>query len=321
MKVVSLSPIWRDELAAKLADGITLVALDPSDSERVKEELADANVVLTTRFDRDLADACRILELIVCPAAGTEGIDRTCVPSGVGLVNGVGHDIPMAEYVIGALVALRQRFLQADRALRQGVWRYGFFGDAGMVEELHGSTLGLIGFGRIGAEVARRAKAFGMSCRAVTLHPDKPLERGLLIGRPGALDRPADVDELVAASDAVVVACEQSPLTHGLIDARRLGMMRRSAVLVNVARGSIVEEKALYEALESNAIAGAAIDVWYRYPEIGANIAKPSAYPFDQLDNVLMTPHSSAWTAGSKLRRLEFLAGRINAWHESRRPR
>jgi len=321
MKVVSLSPLWRDELAAELAPGITLLALDASDAPRVTKELADAAVVLTTRFDRGMAEKCGALELIVCPAAGTEGIDRDSMPPGVGLVNGVGHEIPMAEYVIGALVALRQRFLQADRALRAGVWRYGFFGDGETVEEMYGSSLGIVGFGRIGAEVARRANAMGVRCRAVTLHTDKPVEPGLLTARPGALDRPSDVDDLVAASNALVIACEHAALTHGLIDDRRLGMMRRTAVLVNVSRGPIVEEQALYEALETKSIAGAAIDVWYRYPEDGVREVKPSSYPFHTLENVLMTPHSSAWTPAAKRRRLEFLAARINAWHADRRPR
>jgi phosphoglycerate dehydrogenase-like enzyme len=227
----------------------------------------------------------------------------------------------MAEYAIGALAALRQRFLQADRALRDGVWRFGFFGEGGMIEELFGSTLGIIGFGSIGAEVARRANAFGIRCRSVTLHPDKPIEPGLLTARPGALDRAGDVDDLVSASDAIVVACEHSPLTEGLIAARRFSLMRRTALLVNVARGPIVEERALYEALKTKDIAGAAIDVWYRYPEERTRPMRPSEYPFEELDNVLMTPHSSAWTAGTKRRRLEFLAGRINDWYEHRRPR
>jgi len=321
MKVVSLAPMWRDELGARLSEGITLVSVDRSDAERVAAELGDAAVVLTTRFDREMARACRALQLIVCPAAGTEGIDRDAVPPGVEILNGVGHETPMAEYVIGALVALRQRFLEADRALRRGTWRFGYFGDGQMVDELRGSTLGIVGFGRIGEQVARRANAFGMRCRAVTLHADKPIEGGLLAQAPGSIARPQDVDDLVAMSDAVVIACEHSSLTHGLIDSRRLASMRRTAVLVNVARGPIVDERALFDALKTSSIAGAAIDVWYRYPEDGARDAKPSAYPFETLENVLMTPHSSGWTSGAKARKLAFLSDAINGWYENRRPR
>ena len=316
MKVVSLSPVWRDELARRLNGGIDFVVVDPSDGPRLAEELPGADVLLTTRFDRQMADTCRSLALILCPAAGTEGIDRSAVPAGVEVVNGTGHEMPMAEYALGALVALRQRFAAADAGLRKGTWRFGFFGTRGMVEELFGSTLGLIGFGRIGVEIARRAKPFGITCHAVTLHPDKPVESGLLAAAPGALEREADVDGLLATSDAVVIACELSQITRGLIDARRFAMMRRSAVLVNIARGPIVDEKALYEALRDGTIAGAAIDVWYGYPEAGHDQAEPSRYPFATLENVMMTPHSSGWTAGAKERKLDFLAREINTRFE-----
>lgn len=315
MKVVSLSPIWHDALAVRLLPGISLVTLDPADRARMVGELPDADVLISTRFDADLAGLCRSLELILCPAAGTEGIDREAIPAGVELVHGTGHEIAMAEYVIGALVALRQRFQSADAALRQGRWMFGFFGSRGMVDELYGSTLGLIGFGRIGMEVARRARAFGMRCRAVTLHPDKQVGRELEDVVMGALSNATDVDALLAASDAVVIACELSSLTAGLIDARRLALMGPQALLVNVARGPIVQEQALYEALASQTIAAAAIDVWYRYPEPGSNEARPSTFAFDALDNVLMTPHSSGWTPGAKERKLAFLAATLNSRH------
>ena len=321
MKVVSLSPMWRDELAARLHDGIALEAVDPHDRARVREAVTDAQVLLTTRFDSEMAAACRSLELIVCPAAGTEGIDRAALPSGVDVVNGVGHEIPMAEYVLGALVALRQRFLAADAALRAGAWRFGFFGAHTMVDELHGSTLGIVGFGRIGAEVARRAVPFGIRCRAVTLHPGKRIEPGLLDAPPGSLADATDVDALFVNSDAVVIACELSPVTRGMVDARRLGLMQRHALLINVSRGAIIDEHALYEALRSERIAGAAIDVWYRYPEEGSSVAQPSALPFAQLESVLMTPHSSGWTPGAKERKLEFLARCINEHDQKRGPR
>ena len=177
--------------------------------------------------------------------------------------------------------------------------------------------MGIIGFGHIGEHVALRAGTFGVSCHAVTLHPGKPIEPGLLSAPPGRIDGGRDVDALVASSDAVVVACEHSPLTHGLVDARRLGMMRRSAVLINVARGPIVDEGALFDALERKLIAGAAIDVWYRYPENRASKVTPSTYPFERLDNVLMTPHSSGWTPGAKERKVAFLAKTINDWYAS----
>jgi phosphoglycerate dehydrogenase-like enzyme len=312
MKVVSLSPSWLEDLSGRLDEGITLVAADPKDAAGTSAAIADAQVILATRFDAAMARSARALELLICPAAGTEMIDRSALPEGVAFVAGIGHEIPMAEYAIGALVALRQRFFAADAALRRGEWMFGYFGSRELVDELWGSSLGLVGFGRIGEEVARRAAAFGMRCRAVTLHPDKAATPGSLVEPPAPLDSPASVDALVEQSDALVVACALSPLTEGLIDARRFHLMRPHAVLVNVARGPVVDEIALFDALSSRRIAGAAIDVWYRYPRTSAEIVKPGDMAFDTLDNVIMTPHSSAWTPAARERRIAYLASTIN---------
>jgi phosphoglycerate dehydrogenase-like enzyme len=184
------------------------------------------------------------------------------------------------------------------------------------VEELYGSSLGLIGFGRIGAEIARRARAFGVRCRAVTLQSQKPNDRDLLPLGLGSLTDSDDVDALVQSSDAVVVACELSGITSGLLDDRRMRLMRSNALLVNVARGPIVQEQALYDALRERRIAGAAIDVWYCYPQSDDRApAMPAHVPFWELENVLMTPHASGWTAQAKERRLRFLAQCIARWH------
>jgi len=312
MKVVSLSPSWLEDLSGRLDEGIALVAADPKDTFGMSAAIADAQVILATRFDAAMARNARALELLICPAAGTEMIDRAALPKEVEFVAGIGHEIPMAEYVMGALVALRQRFFAADAALRRGEWRFGYFGSRELVDELWGSSLGLVGFGRIGEEVARRAAAFGMRCRAVTLHPDKAVTAGSLVEPLAPLDSGASVDALVGQSDALVVACALSPLTQGLIDARRFELMRPHAVLVNVSRGPVVDERALFDALSSRRIAGAAIDVWYRYPRTSTETVKPGDLAFDTLDNVIMTPHSSAWTPAARKRRIAYLASTIN---------
>ncbi len=126
-----------------------------------------------------------------------------------------------------------------------------------------------------------------------------------------SISDPAAVDRLVSWSDAVVLCCELSPVTKGLIYARRLQLMKRDALLVNVARGDVVDEAALFEALDRKQIAGAALDVWYRYPHRNEPQARPATMPFERLDNVLMTPHASGWTDGNKRRRLEWLASVI----------
>ncbi len=312
MHVVSFDSIWNDELAPLLDRSLTFAVVDRNDAQRRDAELARADVLVSARFTAEMGRASTRLRLLVCPAAGTEHIDRAALPPGVEVFNGRGHEIPMAEYTIGYLVALRQHLLESDAALRRGEWRYGFYGGGGMLGELYGSNLGMVGFGRIGHEIALRAAAFGMRCAAVTLHPERARAGSANLEFFGKLDDATDVDRLVRWADGLVLCCELSPLTRGLMDARRFGIMRSNALLVNVARGAIAVEQDQYDALAGKRIAGAALDVWYHYPHAPGEVRRPSDLPFHELDNVIMSPHSSGWTDGAKSRRLAAMAKAIN---------
>lgn len=317
MRVVSLSQIWNEALPPLLDDGLEVRGVDSDDEAAVAAELPEAEILITVRFTKAMGALCRRLRLLICPAAGTENIDRSALPAGVLFVSGTGHDIPMAEYSIGCLVALRQHLFAADAALRRGEWLFGFWGGAQVNGELAGSALGLVGFGDIGRAIARRARAFDVRCAAVTLHPQAPRQGDHGLEFLGQIADAQDVDRLVAWCDALVLCCELSDITQGLLDERRLNLMKRDALVVNVARGPVADEKALYEALRNGRIAGAAIDVWYRYPP---EHALPSAFPFWELSNVIITPHASAWTEAAKQRRLTEIARVINEfWRASAR--
>ncbi len=312
-KIVSLLPRWEQRLAPRLGAAFEIVDVEPSDTQRLAAQLRDAEIVLTDRFTKELTPLCLALKLVVCPFAGTERIDRAALPPGVAIINGAGTEQPISEYVIAMLVAMRRHLLEADRALRAGEWTRTFWGKD-FVDEVYGSTLGLIGYGRIGKETVKRATAFGMTCRAVTLHPERAVP---IPGAPcevGALKDPAAVDALLAWSDAVVVCCELSDVTQNLIDARRLRLMKPTAVLINIARGPIVVERDLYEALRERRIEGAVLDVWYQYPTAVGERAMPSSSPFGELDNVIMTPHASGWTKAAMGRRIEMIARALEAY-------
>jgi phosphoglycerate dehydrogenase-like enzyme len=311
-RVVAVHGVWLDELRTLLDPTVEFSVVPPDDHSQLDAALPSADVVISVVFDKEMARATRSLRLLICPAAGTERIDRSALPPGVRLLNAVGHEIAIAEHVLGALVTLQRHFGAADAALRRGEWLYGFHNAENLLDELHGCTIGLIGFGRIGQEIAVRAEAFGMHCAAVTLHPDKHTGSALQLAWLDPLTDREAVDKLAGWSDALVACCELSPHTQGLLDARRFGLMKRSAVFVNVARGSIAVEQDLYEALKDGRIAAAAIDVWYEYPHRSQEHALPSKFPFHELDNVLMTPHCSGWTYGNKQRRLAWMSRVIN---------
>jgi phosphoglycerate dehydrogenase-like enzyme len=318
VKVVSLSHIWREELRPLLDAGVDYVAVDPEDADAAAAAMHDADILISTKFDAAMATRVTKLKLLLCPSAGTEGIERDRLPAGVVVRNGAGHEIPMAEYAIGMLVALRQQVPRADRALRDGRWEYGFLGPGGFVEELWGSKLGLVGFGRIGNEILPRATAFGMTTVALTMHPEKVTQPVPGLESIGDLKDAAAVDALCRECDALVLCCELSDLSRGLLDARRLKRMKTHAVVVNISRGPVADEQALYEALRDRAIAGAALDVWYEYPNERGDRTPPSRFPFGELDNVLMTPHSSGWTEGHRRRKLAHMADAINAFARGR---
>jgi len=313
VKVVNLEPLWGDELGALLHDDIVYVPMDSEASARQDPELKDADVVVSKSYDETLAGATPALRLLVCPNAGTDRINRSLLPAGARVVNGGGHEIPIAEYVVGGLIALRQQFLIADRGLRAGNWLFSNNRPDAWVGELYGSTVGFIGFGRIGREVLKRLHGFSVRARTVTMHPERLDAESEGIAALGSIANPSDIDALVASADAVVICCELSSLTRGLIDARRLELMKPTAHLVNVSRGAICVERDLFAALRDHRIAGAALDVWYQYPpDLASEPMLPAHCPFQTLDNVIMTPHSSDWTQGQKGRKLALLAAAIN---------
>lgn len=166
-----------------------------------------------------------------------------------------------------------------------------------------GGTLGIIGYGRIGQCLARRARAFDMTVLATRRDLSKP--DGLV-----ELHGPDRLHDVLARADYIAITASLSAETRGLIGQRELSAMKRTAVLINVARAEIVDENALYRALADMTIAGAALDVWYRYPT-AAGATFPAHRPFHELPNVLMTPHVSGWTEGMLEARATLIAGNI----------
>jgi phosphoglycerate dehydrogenase-like enzyme len=133
--------------------------------------------------------------------------------------------------------------------------------------------------------------------------PDRGVERVFPLG---------ELDRILPECDFVVLAIAHGRETEGLIDARRLALMKRSAFLVNIARGAILDEDAVYTALRDRSIGGAALDVWWQYPTAAEPQRRPSRHPFHELPNVIMTPHCSGWTEGMVARRWAEVAGNIN---------
>jgi phosphoglycerate dehydrogenase-like enzyme len=265
------------------------------DEASILRVLGEAELLVSMAFTREMAAAGTRLRLVQVPGAGLDRIDRSQLRAGVALANAYGHEAGIAEYVMGAMIALTRTLQRLDRKLRAGEWESQWsIGTPAppLWPELAGKTLGILGFGHIGEALARRALAFDMKVCAVRRHAQRDVPQGLAF-----LGGPERLDELLARADYLAITLSLSAETRGLIDARRLALMKPSAYLVNVARAEIVDEQALYDALAGGRLAGAALDVWYRYPTSAGSVA-PATAPFHELSNVIMTPHISGWTEG-----------------------
>jgi phosphoglycerate dehydrogenase-like enzyme len=291
-----------DDIAARLAErlpGAEIVRAQPEELARV---LIDADAVVCNRLSlEDTRDAQR-LRLVQATSAGADRVDPAALPRGCALCNAYEHEDAIAEWVLMAVLALTRHLLEYDQGLRSGDWSR----DLPLERELRGRVLGAIGYGHIGRRVVELGRAFGMDAVAVTRSPTPERAEGLRwIGSPDDLDR------LFAEADVAVVAVPLAPETAALVGATQLDLLGPEGYLANVARGGIVQEQALYEALRDRRIAGAALDVWWQYPESRNAAAMPSQYRFHELDNVVMTPHVSGRSEGTRVGRAEFVVEQL----------
>src|SRR5213594_2312034 len=274
----------------------------------IVSKLSEVDVLVTLAFTREMGGAARRLKLVQVPGAGLDRIDRSALPAGTWLANAYGHEAGIAEYVIGAMVALSRGFCRLDARLRRGDWESQWAVSApppAPWPELAGKTLGILGYGRIGRELARRARAFDMEVCAIRRDVARSAADGLAL--LGGLEILAEV---LRRADYLTIALPATAATRGLIGEAQLAVMKRTAVLVNVARAEIVDEDALYRALADRVIAAAALDVWFRYPTDAAP-TQPARRPFHELPNVLLTPHVSGWTEGMLRARVRLIADNI----------
>ena len=247
----------------------------------------------------------RALRLYHAPAAGTDAIDAERLPTGAVLCNCFGHEHAIAEYVMTALLQRHVPVADADARLRKGEWTYWAGRPGALRTELGSQTIGLLGFGHIGKAIAVRAKAFGMK---VVVANRSVVPTSDLVDESYRLDQ---LPAFMGAADAVVVSLPLLEATRGIVDAKAFAAMRAGAVILNVGRGPVIEEQALFDVLSEGRIGGAIIDTWYTYPSADKLETAPGTLPFATLPNLVMTPHMSGWTGGTVRRRQQTIAENI----------
>jgi formate dehydrogenase len=276
-----------------LGDEHELVVLTDKEAA-LDRELPDADVLITTPFwpayvTAERLENARNLKLILTAGVGSDHIDLDAAERRgitVGEITG-SNVVSVAEHNVMQLLALVRNYLPAYQQVVEGRWDLGEIADRS--HDLEGKTVGIIGFGQIGARTALRLKPFEVDLRYNARHRRTPAEEATTGATYAALD------DLVADSDAIVLACPLTPQTRNLFDRDRLLAMKRGSWLVNTARGQIVDTQALVEVLESGHLAGYAGDVWYPQPA-------PADHPWRTMPRHAMTPHVSGTTLDAQRR-------------------
>jgi phosphoglycerate dehydrogenase-like enzyme len=292
------------DLMRRFAPGgweVTLWDPDRHDASAFPALATEAHVIVGGAIPTEWPPVPR-LTLFQIPWTGFEFTSPERMPAGVPVANTYEHETSIAEYVLLGMLEWQIGLRRMDADFRAKGWAGRMPGDAPVHREVRGLTLGIVGHGHIGHEAAVRARAFGMRCIGI---------RRSAASCPPELDwlgQPDRLDDLMAESDFVLVACDMNDETLGLVDAGRLAAMKPTGVLINVARGRIVDEDALWQALSARRIGGAVLDVWYNYNQPGKPEVRPSNHPFETLDNVILSAHQSAVTEEMHERRWRFVA-------------
>jgi len=266
------------------APGIEVARFSEHRPEIAPDQIGDANgvLILTPRTTAQTLSHAENLLMLARFGVGYDNVDvAACTAKDVVLTIAVGAvDRPVAEATIGWMIAISHHMFIKDRLVREARWdvRSQYMGS-----ELRERTLGVIGFGGIGRELVRLLSGFGMKPPLIFdpfLSADAAAKSGC---------RSVSLDELMTEADFVSIHCPLNEQTRNLIGAKEISLMKPTAYLINTARGGIVDDEALYQALKHRDIAGAAIDCFLNEP-----LTTPPAYA--ELENVLLAPHCIAWT-------------------------
>ncbi len=260
----------------------------PAGESGLIERVAGAGVVINIRSSTRFTDAVfrqsPSLRLLSLWGTGTDNVDLAAAAHhGVTVTNTPGVSaFSIAEHALALMLAVARRIPRFDSEIRQGHW------PRGQAVQMHGKTLGIIGLGAVGRQFARLGAGIGMRVMAWTMHPNAALGFELV-----------SLDDLMRSSDVISLHLRLSSETRSFIGTREIEKMKPSAILINTARGAIIDEQALLDALNSNRIAGAGLDVFEAEP-------LADGHPLTHLHNVVLTPHSAGVTpealeAGLKL--------------------
>lgn len=264
--------------------------------------------LLSDKIDAEVFDAAPRLKIVAQMAVGFDNIDvQEATKRGIYVTNTpeVLTDTT-ADFAWALLMAIARHVVEADKYVRTGQWKVGWHPSMMQGRDIHGATIGIVGAGRIGFAVAKRAAGFNMKILFYDVVPRPEMEKEL-----GA--KKVDLDMLFRESDFVSIHVPLMKETFHLVNAEKLKLMKKTAYLINNSRGPVVDEKALYEALKEGRIAGAGLDVFEQEP-------MPLDNPLLKLDNIVVAPHISSATYETRSKMAEMVAENLITFFEGRKP-
>ncbi|UCH31200.1 MAG: D-glycerate dehydrogenase [Candidatus Bathyarchaeota archaeon] len=271
-------------------------------------EVDGLTTLLSDTIDSEVFDAGSNLKIISQYAVGFDNISvDEATKRGIYVTNTPGVlTETTADYAWALLMAVARRVVEADKYVRTGKWRVGWHPTMLQGRDINGATLGIIGLGRIGSGIARRARGFDMKIIYHDVNRRQDLEEKLDI-------KFAEIDALLREADFVTINVPLLKQTFHLINEERLRLMKKTGILINNARGKVIDENALYKALVEGWIAGAGLDVFEQEPTLQNN-------PLLTLDNVVVAPHISSASYETRSRMAEMVAENLVAFFEGRTP-
>lgn len=289
-------------------------SLDPNIDIRWGDPLQSAensfHILVAGRPSQEQLEASALLHSLIIPFAGIPAETRELLLQHFPTLNvyNLHHNaIPTAEMALALLFATAKHIIPGDRAMRHHDWRIRYRPNENLI--LSNRKALVLGYGAVGRLIARMCCAFGMQVDAIRRTGGESYEDDGVKVHPVT-----DLDIYLRQAEVVMLALPLTPQTEGLMNAQRIAQLPRQCLLVNVARGAIVDQEALFKALDQKAIAGAGLDVWYNYPtdEISRAQTEPANLPFHELDNVVMSPHRAGGSTENEHLRLRHLVELLN---------
>ena len=301
MKVLVLSKmvkpqIWKEnfnKLNKKAKFNLEFIIPKVDEREEIKRYLPEVEVVIGGSFSKEDLDQAKKLKLFQIPFTGVDQLDLSLYKDrkDIFICNVHTNRTAVAEHAFALMLALAKNIVTNDRDLRLGRW-HGFSSKEPTIQ-LQGKSLGIIGLGSIGWEIAKIGYALGMKIFALKREiKEKDLEKKKILEFLGANK---DLEKVIKESDFIIITVPLTQKTKGLIGKKELKLMQ-GKYLVNISRGAVIDEEALFKSLEEHYLSGAAIDTWYQYPTNEQKEILPSQYNFHKLENVVMSPHTAGYS-------------------------